>query len=149
MEGERTDNQIFDREPVEKPLGDRVFVLRPQANSKGRRFRKNHEEIQERIVATNSIAATDEMIDLVYEYDASLADEREWISDHATDDQLVEVFAVIYGFAVGPFVDRLPRALAKAQGIDEATMQRLIGEVEKGRFSKPQCESGPESASEK
>ena len=132
MEGERTDNQIFDREPVEKPLGDRVFVLKPQMHSKGRKFRKAYEEIQGRLVATSSITATDEMIDLIYEYDKGLADEREWIDDHATDDQLVEVFATIYGFAMCPFVDRLPRALAKAQGIDEAEMKRLISE-EKNR----------------
>ena len=129
MEGERTDNQIFDREPVEKPIGDRVFVLKPQMHSKGRRFRKAYEELQERLVATSSISATDEMIDLIYEYDKSLADDREWIEDNATDDQLVEAFATIYGFVMTPFTVRLPRALAKVQGIDEAEMKRLIAEA--------------------
>ena len=130
-ESGRTDNQRLDAEPVKRQLGDKVFDLKPQMHSKGRKFRKAYEELQERLVATNSISATDEMIDLIFEYDKGLADERGWIEDNATDDQLVEAFATIYGFVMTPFTARLPRALAKAQGIDEAEMKRLIAGAEK------------------
>ena len=131
MENGRTDNQILDAEPVKCQLGDRTFELKPQSNARGRKFRKECQEREERLQATRNITVADEMIDLIYEYDKGLADEREWISDNATDNQLVDVFGVIYEFACGPFAKRLPRVIGKAQGISEAEMKVLIAEIEK------------------
>ena len=76
--GERTDSQILGAEPLAIQLGERTYSITPQPRARTRKFRARYQELTEGDRETD----LDTLVDLIYEYDQQLADDKEYIETY-------------------------------------------------------------------
>jgi len=153
----RTEAQVFSREPIKVTLGDRQFTIRPQAVRQGRKFRqafaKATESLDEmmvlavaaadetgqvnmkhadavRIMRMTVTSSYDDLLDCLYEYDPSLKQHKDYIEQHATDEQVLDGVVAITRLVSGPFLGKVASIMAAGMGMTEAQVLQQSGQNE-------------------
>jgi len=151
---ERSDNDVLMGKSVTVVLGEKEFLIEPQVRKRSRAFRcklnailDGADEVIELCIAASSTDGThdmglgkavgilkqfitvkaDEALDLIYEYDPSLAikDTREYIEDNATDEQCIKALMVILKLVFVPFVKLVSQVPIQMQ------VQKKVDEIQK------------------
>ena len=142
---DRTDAQIYGREPVPVTLAGRVYEIKPVTKARGRKFRKALTELGSfgvqisntlngilsaeaeveltEIIGTVNLLLTDridEVFELVYVYSPEIAADRGRLDDEehgATEPEWLEALVAVFRLAFGPF--------GQALGLNSGLLQTL------------------------